>query len=61
MRFSLSQYTARVYVHGYTGDFKVRLHQASASTQSQRCDDTSDAALIEINWNAHSFQWELHH
>ena len=25
------------------------LHQASASTQSQRCDDTIDTALIEIN------------
>ena len=29
--------------------FRVRLHQESASTQSQRCDDARDTALNEIN------------
>ena len=31
------------------GSFRVRLHCTSASTQSQRCNDTCDIALIEIN------------
>ena len=54
--------------------FKARLHQASASMQSQHCDDTCDIVLIEINgvtpkWAAapfrsvsicfHWFEWEL--
>ena len=33
---------------------KARLHQASASTQSQCCDDPCDIALIEINGNKQS-------
>ena len=28
---------------------RARLHQASASTRIERCDDTGDTALIEIN------------
>ena len=29
----------------------ARLHQASGSMHSQRCDDASDTALMEINGN----------
>ena len=31
--------------------FRARLHQASASTQSQRCDDACEIVLIEIPGN----------
>ena len=45
----------RVQVSTCTGEsalrdtLRARLHQASPSTRSQRCDDASDTALIEIN------------
>ena len=34
---------------GLTPTGRVRLHQVSVPTQSQRCDDAGDTALIEIN------------
>ena len=63
----------RVLLYRGLQGFRARLHQASASTQNQRCDDASGRTLIEINWNKyscfrmglqpilkrlHSFQWE---
>ena len=32
-----------------SGQVRARLHQASASTQSQRYHDASDTVLIEVN------------
>ena len=37
------------YILGVHTDTKVCLHQTSVKTQSQRCDDASDTAHIEIN------------
>ena len=34
-----------------TSQVRTRLHQASASTQSQHCDNACNIALIEINGN----------
>ena len=36
----------------HTGVVRARLHQASASTLQQLCDDASNSALIEINGDA---------
>ena len=43
----------------FNGIVRARLHQTSAQTQSQHCDDASDTALIEINGVA--LEWIANH
>ena len=48
MTDKIHQYQLAIDQHNITA-LRAYLHQASASTQSQHCDDDSNTALVETN------------
>ena len=51
MHMTVNDHCLKMPISTSLNTIRARLHQASASTQSQHCNDACEIALIEINGN----------